>query len=131
MTHSQGRTICFWLCSRNCGQICNMLRLFSKHINLDAMAGVATQYHRWNMDYQRMYEEIRRETYLYCCILRRFENMKEEEVEIQKRWKEYLALYLQAYRRCDNEYICRDEMMIPFTLTLCIAARHLSEACQK
>lgn len=95
------------------------------------MAGVATQYHGWNMDYQRMYEKIRRETYLYCCILRRFENMKEEEVEILKRWKEYLALYLQAYRRCDNEYICCYEMMIPFTLTLCIAAVHLSEACQK
>lgn len=95
------------------------------------MAGVATHYHGWNMDYQRMYEEVRRETYLYCCILRRFENMEEDEVEILKRWKESLALYLQAYRRCDNEYICRDEMMIPFTLALSIATRHLSEACQK
>lgn len=94
------------------------------------MAEVATQYHGWNMDYQLSYEEARRESYLFCCVLRRFEIPKGCEEEIYEKWKEYIALYIQAYRRCDNEYISRDDMMFPFIVAIRIAQEHLSEACQ-
>lgn len=94
------------------------------------MSSVATHYHGWNMDYQQTYDEAMRESYLYCCVLRRFENPCGSQSEIVEQWKKYITLFLQIYARCDNEYISRDEMMNPFIVAIEVAEKYLNEECQ-
>ena len=91
------------------------------------IGNVSTQFYGWNLDYQQIYKEARREAYLFCCLLIQLDNNDLQPEEKLTLWKAYLDLYLKEYRRCDNEYILRNEYALPFKLAVVIADNCLNE----
>ena len=94
------------------------------------IGGISTRFYGWNLDYQQIYNEARREAYLFCCLLMQLDNNDLQPEEKLTLWKEYLDLYLSEYRRCDNEYISRNEYALPFELAVVIAENCMNEECE-
>lgn len=94
------------------------------------IGGISTRFYGWNLDYQQIYNEARREAYLICCLLMQLDNNDLQPEEKLTLWKEYLDLYLSEYRRCDNEYISRNEYALPFELAVVIAENCMNEECE-
>lgn len=109
--------------------IAKMLRMLyvTKEEVAKFIGGISTRFYGWNLDYQQIYKEARREAYLFCCLLMQLDSDDIQSQEKLTIWKSYLDLYLKEYRRCDNEYILRDEYALPFKLAVLIAENCLNE----
>lgn len=107
-----------------------MLRLLCKTQNdvEEVIQDFATRFFGWDVDYQQVYKESRREAYFFCCLLRQFEHFDKLDPEKSLLWKETLNLYLKEYRRCDNEYILGDEYALPFKLAMEVVESYMDEA---
>ena len=92
--------------------------------------GVATRFQGWNLDYQQVYAEARREAYLICCLFRVFEIQTVEDSSLFPLWKNLVDVYLHEYRRCDNEYILRDDFTVPFRVAVEVAAKLKDDGCR-
>lgn len=92
--------------------------------------GVATRFQGWNLDYQQVYAEARREAYLICCLFRAFEVQTFEDSRLYPLWKNLVDVYLHEYRRCDNEYILRDDFTVPFRVAIEVAAKLKDDDCR-
>ena len=92
--------------------------------------GVATRFQGWNLDYQQVYAEARREAYLICCLFRVFEIQTVEDSSLFPLWKTLVDVYLHEYRRCDNEYILRDDFTVPFRVAVEVAAKLKDDGCR-
>lgn len=92
---------------------------------------VATRFQGWNLDYQQVYEEARREAYMICGLFRVFEVQVFEEVTRFTLWKKLVDIYVWEYKRCENEYILRDEYAVPFRVAVEVAERLQDENCRK
>lgn len=93
----------------------------------DYVKSIVPCYQGWNLDYQQLYKEARREAYVFCCLLRRTEDLFGTDKERQEDWKGYIDLYVREYKRCDNEYISRDELTMPFKTAAKWAEEHLTQ----
>lgn len=96
----------------------------------ECVNGVATRFQGWNLDYQQVYAEARREAYLICCLFRMFEVQAFEDSRLFPFWKDLVDIYLREYRRCDNEYILRDDFTVPFRVAVEVAAKLKNDACR-
>lgn len=94
------------------------------------VSGVATRFQGWNLDYQQVYAEARREAYLICCLFRMFEVQTFEDSRLFPLWKDLVDVYLYEYRRCDNEYILRDDFTVPFRVAIEVAAKLKDDDCR-
>lgn len=92
--------------------------------------GVATRFQGWNLDYQQVYAEARREAYLICCLFRVFEIQTVENSSLFPLWKTLVDVYLHEYRRCNNEYILRDDFTVPFRVAVEVAAKLKDDGCR-
>ena len=92
--------------------------------------GVATRFQGWNLEYQQVYAEARREAYLICCLFRVFEIQTVEDSSLFPLWKNLVDVYLHEYRRCDNEYILRDDFTVPFRVAVEVAAKLKDDGCR-
>ena len=91
---------------------------------------IAPCYQGWNLDYQQLYKEARREAYVFCCLMRRPVDAFSTDKERLEDWKGYIDLYVREYKRCDNEYISRDELTMPFKMAAKIAEEHQIQECK-
>lgn len=92
---------------------------------------VATRFQGWNLDYHQMYNEARRESYLICSLFRIFENETFDDEMLFPIWKDLVDTYLKEYRRCENEYIIRDEFSVPFRCAIEIAEKLNNDHCRE
>ena len=100
--------------------------VFTPYIN-----NVATRFQGWNLDYHQVYNEARREAYLFCALFRIFENETFDEKILVSIWKDLLDVYLREYKRCENEYITRDEFSVPFRVAIEIAEKMNNNYCRE
>lgn len=100
--------------------------VFTPYIN-----NVATRFQGWNLDYHQVYNEARREAYLFCALFRIFENETFDEKILVSIWKDLLDIYLREYKRCENEYITRDEFSAPFRVAIEIAEKMNNNNCRE
>lgn len=91
---------------------------------------VATRFQGWNMDYQELYAEARREAYLICSLFRVFEVKTFENDARFALWVNLVDTYVWEYRRCENEYIMRDEFTVPFRVAVRVVENLRDEKCR-
>lgn len=92
---------------------------------------VATRFQGWNMDYHQVYYEARREAYLACSLFSFFEIQTFDDPTRFALWKNLVDLYVREYRRCENEYIMRDEFSVPFRVAVEVVERMRDENCRE
>lgn len=85
----------------------------------------------WNVDFDDAYDEARREAYIVCCLLRRFEAYDKSDQEQFDDWKLLIDTFMRDYCRCDNEYIANDEFAIPLRLAVEVAEKQQNESCRE
>lgn len=92
---------------------------------------VATCYQGWNLDYREVYNETRREAYLMCSLFRVFDIQKFSDEQRFGLWKNLVDTYLWEYRRCDNEYILREDLVVPFRVAVDVVERLQDDQCRE
>ena len=92
---------------------------------------VATRFQGWNMNYQQVYYEARREAYLVCSLFRVFEVRDFDDATRFSQWKNLVDVYLREYRRCENEYIMRDDFTVPFRVAVEVVEKLEDEKCRE
>lgn len=91
---------------------------------------VATRFQGWNLDYKQVYEEARRESYMICGLFRVFEVQLLEETTRFTLWKNFVDIYVWEYKRCENEYIIRDEYAVPFRVAVEVVEKLQDDNCR-
>lgn len=99
---------------------------FAKCIN-----EVATRFQGWNLDYQELYAEARREAFLLCSLFRVFEIKEFTEETRLALWETLVDIYVWEYRRCENEYIMRDDFTVPFRVAVEVVEKLQDEKCRE
>ena len=97
----------------------------------ECINNVATRFQGWNMDYQQVYYEARREAYLLCSLFRVFEVKRFDDESRFSHWKNLVDACLREYRRCENEYIMRDEFTVPFRVAVEVDEKLIDEQCRE
>lgn len=92
---------------------------------------VATRFQGWNMDYQELYAESRREAYLICSLFRVFEVKNFDDESLFALWKNLVDAYVWEYRRCENEFIVRDDFTVPFRVAVEVAEKLQNDDCRE
>lgn len=92
---------------------------------------IATRFQGWNMDYQELYAEARREAYLICSLFRVFEVKTLEDDARFALWKNIVDTYVWEYRRCENEYIMRDDFTVPFRVAVRVVEMLQDDKCRE
>jgi len=92
---------------------------------------VATRFQGWNIDYQELYAEARRETYLICSVFRIFEVKNFDDEARFALWKSLVDTYVWEYRRCENEYIMRDDYTVPFRVAVDVVEKLQDKQCRE
>ena len=92
---------------------------------------VATRFQGWNLDHHRVYYESRRESFLLCALFRVFEIKEFDDESRYLRWKNLVDVYLHEYRRCENEYIVRDEFTVPFRVAVEVVEKLKDDECRE
>lgn len=92
---------------------------------------IATRFQGWNIDYQQMYHEASRESYLACSLFRIFEIKSFDEAARFALWKNLVDICVREYRRCENEYIMQDEFAVPFRVAIEIVEKLQDEYCRE
>lgn len=97
----------------------------------DCINNIATRFQGWNLDHQQVYYEARREAYLVCSLFRVFEKKEFDGKTFFSHWKNLVDIYIREYRRCENEYIMRDEFTVPFRVAVEVAEKLEDEQCRE
>lgn len=97
----------------------------------ECINNVATRFQGWNMNYQQVYYEARREAYLVCSLFRVFEVQEFDKASRFSHWMNLIDVYLREYRRCENEYIMRDDFTVPFRVAVEVAEKQQDEDCRE
>lgn len=92
---------------------------------------VATRFQGWNLNYQELYAEARRESYLICALFRVFEIKKLDDESRFSLWKRQVEVYVREYRRCENEYILRDDFTVPFRVAVEVVEKLKDDECRE
>ena len=80
---------------------------------------IAIKVDGWNIYYELVYQTTRREAYVVCSLLRRFESYRKDDKKRFEDWKILIDTFMRDYRRCDNEYIANDEFSVPWKVAAC------------
>lgn len=91
---------------------------------------IAIKVDGWNINYELVYQTTRREAYVVCSLLRRFESYGKDDKKRFEDWKILIDTFMRDYRRCDNEYIANDEFSVPWKVAIEIAEKYLDEQCR-
>ena len=111
--------------------ILELIKMLNPDLNaVDIINDITIKADGWNVDYQKVFETTRREAYIVCCLLRRFEAYEKDVKERLKDWKQVIDTFIRDYRRCDNEFIANDEFSIPLKVAAEIAEKHLDDQCR-
>lgn len=92
---------------------------------------IATRFQGWNLNYHQLYNEAKREAYLICCFFKMFEVNSFNNEKKFFYWKNIIDIYLREYRRCDNEYILRDDFSVPFRVAVEVAEKIKDTQCKE
>ena len=111
--------------------ILELIKMLKPDLNaVDIINDITIKADGWNVDYQKVFEATRREAYIVCCLLRRFEAYEKDVEERLKDWKQVIDTFIRDYRRCDNEFIANDEFSVPLKVAAEIAEKHLDDQCR-
>lgn len=97
----------------------------------ESINAVATRFQGWNLDHYFVYYEARREAYMLCALFRVFEIKELDDEPRFFRWKNLVDVYLHEYRRCENEYIVRDEFAVPFRVAVEVVEKLKDDKCRE
>lgn len=112
--------------------IARLVRLVFPDIDFKACINdVAARFQGWNLDYQQVYYEARREAYLVCSLFRIFEIEAFDSTTQLVFWETLVNLYVREYRRCENEYIMRDEFSVPFRVAIEVVEIIQNDECRE
>lgn len=111
-------------------KILELMRLLHNDLNAsDIINEIAITADGWNIDYDLEYEMARREAFIVCCLLRRFEAYEKSGQEMFNDWKLVIDIFMRDYRRCDNAYIAGDWFAIPLKVAVEIAENNRDKHC--
>ena len=109
----------------------HLITTIGGHVDFEAfILGVAATFEGWNIDYQEVYREVKREAFVCCCLIRLFEHHYKAGIERREAWKRLLSLYVNEYNRCDNGYIASDDLAKPFVVAVEVADEYLDDECR-
>ena len=68
---------------------------------------------------------------MLCALFRVFEIKELDDEPRFFRWKNLVDVYLHEYRRCENEYIVRDEFAVPFRVAVEVVEKLKDDKCRE